>query len=121
MMAEVVKLNPKLRAEGNARTSGGAEVRDFPDREREVENERLDLLADWLAENEDWLFELVLERSDEPFRDHDHLSEWVQLNWEGSETFSGAPREGLRWQAANDLLFHCMEGAEYDLEALRPE
>ena len=23
--------------------------------------------------------------------------------------------------AANDLLFHCMEGEEYDLEALRPE
>ena len=121
MMADVVKFTPKPRDKDDARQGGGAEVRAFPDREREIEDARLELLADWLTENEDWLYELVLERTEEPFRDQYHLSEWVQLNWDGSETFSDAPLEGLSGQAANDLIFHRMEGEEFDLEDLWPE
>ena len=121
-MAEVVKLDPKPRVPFDARQgeNGDGVVRAFPDRKREVENEKIELLRDWLEET-NWLFELVFERAEEPFRDPDHLSEWVQLNWDGSETFSTAPLQGLRWQPANDMIFHAMEGEAYDFEALQPE
>lgn len=117
MMADVVKFTPKPRVEDDARQGEGAQIHAFPDREQEIENERLERLADWLTENEDWLIELVLERAEEPFRDRDHLSEWVQHNWHGSDTFIGAPLEGLRWQATNDMVFHSID--EYDFEALQ--
>ncbi|BDA85493.1 hypothetical protein Sa4125_30350 [Aureimonas sp. SA4125] len=121
-MAEVVKLNPKPRVESDARRNEehGNAICAFPDRERQIEDERLELLHEWLEEADDWLLMLVVELAEGPFESQDHLSEWVQLNWHGSEVFSTAPLEGLRWQAANDLIFHSMEGEEYDLELLMP-